>query len=142
MACVSIQRAAGYLLAFLVTVGCATPADIIRRSPPIPPPILGAEATGRASWYGVPYHGRRTSSGEVYDMHQLTAAHRTLPLGTRVLVIHLENGRAVEVRINDRGPLKLERIIDLSYAAAQRLGAVEAGVVRVRLRVVSLPRSY
>lgn len=138
MASASLLRAAGCALA-MVTVGCATPAEIIRRSPPIPPAILGAEATGQASWYGVPYHGRRTASGEIYNMYQLTAAHRTLPLGTRLRVTHLENGRTVEVRVNDRGPFKLERIIDLSYAAARRLGAVETGLAPVRLRVVGLP---
>jgi rare lipoprotein A len=84
-------------------------------------------------------HGRTTASGETYDMNQLTAAHRTLPLGTKVLVTNLKNGRAVEVRINDRGPSIEGRIIDLSYAAARELGAVSGGTIPVRLRVISQP---
>ena len=95
--------------------------------------------TGQASWYGEPHHGRRTASGEIYDMYQLTAAHPTLPFGTRVLVTNLKNERSVEVRINDRGPTASGRIIDLSYAAAQKLGLRFGGTVRVRLRVISTP---
>jgi len=97
------------------------------------------EERGKASWYGHPYHGRHASNGEIYDMHKLTAAHRTLPLGTRVRVINLRNGRSVEVRITDRGPFVRGRIIDLSYAAARRLDMVKAGVVPVRVRVIALP---
>lgn len=97
------------------------------------------EETGKASWYGHPHHGRRASNGEIYDMHNLTAAHRTLPLGARVRVINLRNGRSVEVRITDRGPFVRGRIIDLSYAAARRLDAVKAGLVPVRVRVIALP---
>jgi rare lipoprotein A len=117
--------------------GCATP----RASVPAPRPETMEDGvqTGRASWYGEPYHGRRTASGEIYDMHQLTAAHPTLPFGTRVLVTNLQNERSVEVRINDRGPTVADRIIDLSYAAAQKLGALSGGPVRVRLRVISTP---
>jgi len=99
----------------------------------------GGGQTGEASWYGEPHHGRTTASGESYDMNQLTAAHRTLPLGTRVLVTNLKNGRAVEVRINDRGPSVEGRIIDLSFAAAKELGAVPSGTIPVRIRVISLP---
>jgi rare lipoprotein A len=104
-----------------------------------PKPGPGGGQTGEASWYGEPHHGRTTASGETYDMSQLTAAHRTLPLGTRVLVTNLKNGRAVEVRINDRGPSVEGRIIDLSYAAARELGAVSGGTIPVRLRVISQP---
>jgi len=104
-----------------------------------PEPGSGGGQTGEASWYGEPHHGRTTASGETYDMNQLTAAHRTLPLGTRVLVTNLRNGRAVEVRINDRGPTVEGRIIDLSYAAARELGAVSGGTIPVRLRVISQP---
>src|SRR5207244_773422 len=77
--------------------------------------------TGTASWYGEAHHRKKTASGEPFDMHALTAAHRTLPFGTRVLVTNLANGRAVEVRINDRGPVVRDRIIDLSYGAARAL---------------------
>src|SRR5258708_5054952 len=79
------------------------------------------ELYGLASWYGYPYHGRKTASGEVYDMNQLTAAHKTLPLGTRVEVTNQTNGKQVEVRINDRGPFVEGRVIDLSYAAAKEI---------------------
>jgi rare lipoprotein A len=104
---------------------------------PTPGPSGGQ--TGEASWYGEPHHGRTTASGEIYDMNKLTAAHRTLPLGTRVLVTNLKNGRAVEVRINDRGPSVDGRIIDLSFAAAKELGAVPSGTIPVRIRVISQP---
>src|SRR5262245_3507324 len=91
---------------------------------------------GTASWYGRWHHGRETASGEVFDMYGLTAAHRTLPLGSRVLVTAVETGRSVVVTITDRGPYVEGRIIDLSYAAARRLAAVERGVIPVRLRLV------
>ena len=91
---------------------------------------------GRASWYGEPHHGRVTASGEVFDMHRFTAAHRTLPLGTRLLVTNVANGRSVVVRVNDRGPYRPNRVLDLSYAAARALQAVEAGVIDVRLALV------
>jgi rare lipoprotein A len=100
---------------------------------------VGAEEVGYASWYGHPYHGRRAASGEVYDMHDLTAAHRTLPFGTRVLVTNRDTGQVVEVRINDRGPFVDGRILDLSYAAARVVGAVGPGTIPVSLRVVALP---
>lgn len=91
---------------------------------------------GTASWYGKPFHGRETASGERYDMYQLTAAHRTLPLGTWVKVTNLRNGRWVLVRINDRGPVPEDRIIDLSYTAAQMLDMKAYGLARVRLDLV------
>jgi rare lipoprotein A len=120
-------------LAALLAMGCGTTSA--RSATPV---RLGWEQSGEASWYGVPYHGRQTASGEIYDMYKLTAAHPTLPMGTRVVVTHRETRRAVEVRINDRGPFKRGRIIDLSYAAAQRLGVVGPGVIPVRLVVVGL----
>lgn len=91
---------------------------------------------GLASWYGDPYHGRATASGRRYDMHQLVAAHRTLPLGTRVRVINLTNGRSVIVTITDRGPSVDGRIIDLSYAAARRIHLIGPGTAPVRLEVL------
>ena len=91
---------------------------------------------GKASWYGAWHHGRRTASGERFDMWALTAAHRTLPLGTHVRVTNLRNGRSVEVRVNDRGPVFDDRIIDLSRGAAARLEAEEDGVVPVRILVL------
>jgi rare lipoprotein A len=92
-----------------------------------------------ASWYGAPFHGRRTSSGEIFDMNQLVAAHRTLPLGSVVRVINLNNGRRTEVRIIDRGPFVGGRLIDLSLAAARAIDMVESGVATVRLELVSSP---
>jgi peptidoglycan lytic transglycosylase len=93
--------------------------------------------TGRASWYGEPHHGRLTASGEPFDMNALTAAHRSLPFGTRLRVVNLKNDRVVEVRINDRGPSTSGRVLDLSYAAARALGAVGTGVIPVRMTVLS-----
>ncbi|MHB0777222.1 septal ring lytic transglycosylase RlpA family protein [Halomonas sp. WWR20] len=90
---------------------------------------------GQASYYGDAHRGKRTASGERYDPGAMTAAHRELPFGTRVRVINLANGRKVSVRINDRGPFKRGRIIDLSYAAAERLGMIRSGVVPVTVRV-------
>lgn len=92
--------------------------------------------TGKASWYGKAHQGKRTASGERFDMHALTAAHRTLPFGTIVRVTDLKNGRSVNVRINDRGPFHHDRIIDLSYEAARKLGFVERGTARVEVVVV------
>jgi rare lipoprotein A len=91
---------------------------------------------GPASWYGKQFDGRSTASGEAYDMFQLTAAHRNLPLGTRVKVTNLSNGESVVVRINDRGPVPATRIIDLSYAAAELLHLRAKGIQRVRLDVM------
>ncbi len=96
----------------------------------------GFEEEGMASWYGTKFHGRRTSSGEPYDMYAMTAAHKKLPLPSFVEVTHLENGKQVVVRVNDRGPFVDDRIIDLSYAAAHRLGMTDAGVAPVRIRAV------
>jgi rare lipoprotein A len=91
---------------------------------------------GIASWYGLPFHGRRTANGERFDMNALTAAHPSLPFGTRVKVRSLVNGREVIVRINDRGPFAPGRIIDLSHAAARAIGLVGFGVKRVSLTLV------
>jgi len=97
----------------------------------------GYDKEGIASWYGKKFHGERTSSGETYDMYALTAAHTTLPLPTYVRVTHLENGRSVVVRVNDRGPFKHNRIIDLSYAAAHRLDMADAGTAPVRVEALT-----
>ena len=106
---------------------------------PSAPPVAGGEEVGMASWYGAAHHGRWTASGEVFDMHQLTAAHRTLPFGTRVLVTNRDTSQSTEVRINDRGPFVKGRILDVSYAAARVLGAVGPGTIPVRVRVLSVP---
>jgi rare lipoprotein A len=93
----------------------------------------GFVQVGIASWYGPGFHGSRTASGEIYDMYKFTAAHKTLPLGTYVKVINLENGRSVVVKINDRGPFVKGRIIDLSYAAAKKLGMLKKGTALVKI---------
>jgi len=93
---------------------------------------------GLASWYGTVFAGRRTANGEIFDCNQLTGASNTLPMGTRVKVTNLHNGRSVVVRINDRGLLPLGRIIDLSSAAAEEIGLLEAGVGRVQLDIVAV----
>ena len=104
--------------------------------PAQPAPVTRAFGTGMASFYGAELHGRRTASGERFDMHDLTAAHRTLPFGTRVVVTNPANGRSVTVRINDRGPFHGGRVIDLSRAAASELGLVARGHGRVELALV------
>ncbi len=141
------SRVVGVALTLAMT-GCVTSPSSISMPPPdvLPPQVVRPPAvsspivqTGRASWYGEPHHGQKTANGETYDMRQFTAAHRTFPLGTRLLVTNLRNGRTVEVRVNDRGPIATGRIIDLSYAAAEELGAVSDGLFPVRVRVLSTP---
>lgn len=105
--------------------GCCTSGQTRRDGPLV----------GMASYYGKEFHGRKTASGEIYDMYKLTAAHRTLPFGTRVKVINLENGRSVVVRINDRGPFEKGRIIDLSFEAARRVGI--GGTAKVKLVILN-----
>jgi rare lipoprotein A len=104
-----------------------------------PPPVRNGRQEGIASWYGPGFHGRRTANGEVYDQYELTAAHPTLPLGTRVMVTSLRNERAVQVRINDRGPFVGGRVIDLSYAAASVIGMIGPGTMPVRVEVLDIP---
>jgi rare lipoprotein A len=101
-------------------------------------PVLKAGATqeGLASYYGKEFDGRKTSSGEIFHKDGLTAAHRTYPFGTTLRVTNLKNGNQVDVRVNDRGPVKPERIIDLSYGAAKVIGLDKMGLVRVRLEVL------
>jgi rare lipoprotein A len=101
------------------------------------PAPAGYTEEGNASWYGAPFHGRRASNGEVYDMYKLTAAHRTLPFETIVRVTNVGNGKATVVRITDRGPFVDNRIIDLSLAAAREIESVGPGVVPVRVEVLS-----
>ncbi len=96
----------------------------------------GDTQKGIASWYGEDFHGKQTSNKESYDMHAMTAAHKTLPFGTYVRVTNLTNGKSVVVRINDRGPFVKGRIIDLSYAAAQKLGMSDTGVAPVVIKVL------
>jgi rare lipoprotein A len=126
----------------------------VARNPPVPPPPAATEAppatttapaapesgeTGLASWYGHPYHGRASASGEIYDMEQMTAAHRTLAFGTMVRVHDLDNQKSVDVRINDRGPFVDGRVIDLSHAAARAIEMIGPGTAQVRLEILSVP---
>ena len=101
---------------------------------PTPSTIIG---TGLASWYGAKHQGKRTASGEIFDQNKFTAAHRTLPWGSIVKVTNLDNGKSVEVRINDRGPFKKGRVIDVSRTAARALGMVQSGVSPVQMELLS-----
>ena len=118
------------LLILFLPAACASP---------VRPPALGPQdfhAVGLASWYGGKFHGRRTASGEIYDQNGPTAAHKTLPFGTQVRVVNLENGRATVLRINDRGPFVRGRIIDVSRRAAEILGFQSKGLARVGIQIV------
>lgn len=148
-----------FAFAAVVCTGCARRTVAVPPSTQAPVPAPGAEPVppqpappsvpqrpggiyveqGIASWYGVPFNGRRTSDGEIYDMYQFTAAHRTLPFGSMVQVTNLTNGKRIEVRINDRGPFVANRIIDLSLSAARALEIVGPGTAPVRLEVVGGP---
>jgi rare lipoprotein A len=115
-----------------------TRASAAATRPAIEQPPEGAYTEeGNASWYGAPFHGRRASNGEIYDMNKMTAAHRTMAFGTMVKVTNLTNGKTAVVRITDRGPFVDNRIIDLSMAAAQAIESIGPGVVPVRLQVIS-----
>ena len=113
--------------------GCTTASRPIDRFPGYP---IGFVERGMASWYGPGFHGNKTANGERYDMYKLTAAHRTLPLGSVAVVHSLTSGRQVTVRINDRGPFARGRVLDLSLAGAQALGMVGNGTDQVEIRVV------
>ena len=125
------RRSAAASLAALILLSAATACARLPR----PDRPAGAEI-GIASWYGEEFHGRPTSSREIYDMNDMTAAHRTLPFGTYVMVTNLGNDRSVVVRVNDRGPFVRGRVIDLSYAAANVIGLVGPGTARVRIEAL------
>ena len=130
----------------VVTAGATTLAHAPGVTHPVPAawepelPHMDAPATrdqfGLASWYGDWHHGRETATGEPFDQWALTAAHPTLPFGSELEVTNIANGRSVRVRVNDRGPVIPDRVLDLSRAAAARIDAIGAGIVRVRIRVV------
>lgn len=111
--------------------GLSQPSSALRLGTP------GTMQVGMASWYGPRFHGRLTANGEVYNQYELTAAHRTLPLGARAMVTNLHTRQSIEVRINDRGPYVDDRVIDLSYAAARSIGVYEPGIASVRVEVLS-----
>jgi rare lipoprotein A len=152
----ALRFLAGFIAA-LTLVGCATaPRFAARSNPPAPRGNTETEPTGSsesktprnptgkilltlegvASYYADEFHGRQTSNGEIYDMNELTAAHRTFPFGTKVRITNLENRRTVVVRINDRGPFHEGRMIDLSLGAAKELDLIRTGTARVKLEVL------
>ncbi len=123
----------------LARYGNHSPYEVFGRKYTVMSSSAGYRERGMASWYGSKFHGRRTSSGEIYDMHLATAAHKSLPLPTYAEVTNLDNGRSVIVKINDRGPFKGDRLIDMSYGAALRLGMIGTGTARVEVRALSPP---
>ena len=155
--CSKPNRQARLILLFAVLLGsifgCAAhEAPAPHRPPGFPKPYKvygkwyqplpdskGFRQSGIASWYGEDFHGKKTSSGEIYNMYALTAAHKTLPLGTYVRVRNLENNRRVDLRINDRGPFVKDRIIDLSYMAAKEIDIVGSGTARVEIVALATP---
>lgn len=125
------------LLISFVCIGCASSTRFAtKRTPPSAKNPTALE--GYASYYANEFHGRQTANGETYDMHAMTAAHRTLPFGTKVRVTNTSGGQSVVVRINDRGPFKDERVIDVSLAAAKKLGLIGPGTSWVTLEILEL----
>ena len=116
-----------FIMGCILFCACAT-APLRQKS--------GSRQVGTASWYGRQYHGRKTASGEIFNMNDMTAAHPTLPFGTMVRVTNLRNGLSIVVRINDRGPFLKSRIIDLSYAAAKEVRMIQRGIVKVEVLVL------
>jgi rare lipoprotein A len=125
----------------LARYGNHSPYTVLGKTYTVLPSSKGYHERGIASWYGSKFHGRRTSSGEPYDMHLATAAHKSLPLPTYAEVTNLDNGRKMIVKINDRGPFHEGRIIDLSYAAAIRLGVDQTGTARIDVRAIDVGKS-
>ena len=120
----------------LASYGNHSPYEVFGKKYRVMNSSKGYKEKGVASWYGTKFHGRRTSSGEPYDMHLATAAHKTLPLPTYAEVTNLDNGKKIIVKINDRGPFKDDRLIDMSYAAAIRLEMTQKGTANVEVRVI------
>lgn len=139
------MRAIVLFLLSLVVAGCTS--DVVYKNTTKPYTVRGNtyyplsqvdkfKETGVASWYGDRFDGRKTASGDIYDKNKMTAAHKTLPFGTRVRVHNSENGKSAVVIINDRGPFVRGRVIDVSQAAARKLGMVNSGVVKVNIEVL------
>ena len=129
-AAISLMTRAGGLFVFVFFMtACAIPLKS-------PQSDTGYRQVGLASWYGKDFHGKPTASGEIYDMFEISAAHKSLPMGTLLLVTDLDTGKTVKVKINDRGPFVGERILDLSYGAAKHLGIVRAGIAQVEFSII------
>lgn len=123
----------------LILIGCASSPRFAATKSPGSGNVKSAGALeGYASYYADEFHGRKTANGETYDMHAMTAAHRTLPFGTKVRVTNTSNGKSIVVRINDRGPFKDDRIIDVSLGAAKQIGIIGPGTVWVELEILEL----
>jgi len=120
------------ILTLYILISCAAKVKPVK-------PVVGAQQTGVASWYGEDFHGKPTASGEIYNMYDMTAAHKTLPLGTHVMVTNLDTGKSVQVKINDRGPFVKNRIIDLSYSAAKAIDMVGPGTAHVTIEILDTP---
>ncbi len=141
------RSASLHLLLALIALALFFTACGRKRARIAKPPRIGKTESGIASWYGPPYHGRRSANGEVYDMEKLTAAHRTFAFDTWVRVRNLDNGKEIDVRITDRGPFVRGRIIDLSKAAARNIDMIGSGIAKVKLKVIDprdaiVPESY
>ena len=130
------------IFAFFLTFSCAPSARFSSTSDQSPQTMpVGTDGEvfyGEASYYADKFHGRKTANGEIFDMYKISAAHKTLPFNTLVQVTNLENQKSVVVRINDRGPYKKGRILDLSYRAAQEIDMISSGVVRIKAKIVKL----
>ncbi|HET8710971.1 MAG TPA: septal ring lytic transglycosylase RlpA family protein [Spongiibacteraceae bacterium] len=122
----------------VTSAGNKSPYTVLGKTYVLLPTAKGYRATGIASWYGTKFHGQSTSNGEKYDVYDMTAAHKTLPIPCYVLVTNLENNRQAVVRVNDRGPFVSNRIIDLSYAAAVKLGYADKGTAFVEVRTIDV----
>ena len=133
----AITRRAGFLIVLVLIQGCSTLSSRVplfpapRVASPPKHPSVKETIVGEASWYGPGFNGKTTASGDTFDETKMTAAHRTLPLGSKAKVTNLKNGKSVEVKINDRGPYWEGRIIDLSHAAAKALGIADDGTAKV-----------
>ncbi len=127
-------------LVFAAGCGSGSPrfTSRVRPDPSALEPASSSQLQGVASYYADEFNGRKTANGEVYDMNEMTAAHRTLPFGTKVKVTNVDSGKSVVVRINDRGPFKDDRVIDLSLGAAKQLGLIAMGTGRVILQILEL----
>ena len=128
-----LRYAALLVLLFSTAAGCARSGHTGGRA------RVARTETGVASYYADKFHGRKTASGETFDQRKMTAAHRTLPFGTRVRVTRNDTGKSVTVRVNDRGPFVRGRVIDLSRAAAEKLGLIRAGIAPVKVEVLATP---